>query len=152
MLIFYGIYLLLTGRQEREKEETENRLSQTTTPSPRQNVLFGDLDLSFEQIPNPSGRYQVTFGNIRVNADRLNLQPGQNDLHLSVTFGSIRVRTLRDHPIKISAGVSFGDVKVYGNVNGGFSRQYTYESPSYASAETRLYIICEVTFGDVKVL
>jgi lia operon protein LiaF len=152
LLIFYGAYLLLNARQEPEKSKPLNRHSQPAAMPTRQSVLFGDLDLSFEHLPTPSGRHHVTFGNIRVDADRLNLQPGQNDVHLSVAFGDIRVRTLRELPVKISAGVSFGDVKIYGHANGGFSRQHSYESPSYASAETRLYLICEVTFGVIKVL
>ncbi len=151
LLILYGVHLYYSGRTRAPKRPV-SQTSSPSTPGVHQNLHFQDLDLSFEQTPAPIGRFHVLCGQIRVNADRLCLPGGEHSVHLSAMPGSIRIRTLREIPVKVDASAICGQITIYGKTVKGLHRHCVYESAGFATADTRLYIFCDVAFGKIKVL
>lgn len=150
-LILYGLHLFYSGRTRAPKRPLD-QTKEKTTPLARHNINFQDLDISFEQAPAPLDRYHVLCGQIRVNADRLSLPSGEHTVQLSAMPGSIRIRTLRELPVKIEAKVICGQITIFGKTVRGLHRHAVYESAAFAQAETRLYIFCDVALGKIKVL
>lgn len=153
LLIAVGFYLLYTGRRESGRNRApEYESAAPINPKVQQDVILGDIDLNFEKFLPVSSSYRVTMGGIRVDADRLTLSAAEHTVHLHVVIGDIRVRTLRELPIRVQAHVSLGDIKIYGRKDSGFNRDTVYESPSYAAAAQKVTLICSTTMGDIKIL
>jgi len=114
-------------------------------------VTFGDYKVAVDSQNFKGGRLRTTFGELHVDLTKAKLDKGQNLLNLDVTFGEIVVSLPKDCPVRISASVVAGDIKLPSKKWDGINKRAIWQSESYDSAEAKLDITCNIVFGEIKV-
>jgi len=156
LLIIWGLWLVLHRREAPPPDETSRSIgSEFKSPESsgeiHEHVTFGDLRLNLENRRQLSGEASAVLGSIKLYASSVEMTGGEHLLRLNVTVGDIRVDLPSDLPVKVTAQVSLGDLRVFEKRESGFGRDMVYQTPDYASAAAKLHLVCSVGVGDIKV-
>jgi lia operon protein LiaF len=127
-----------------------------TFSDPAENIIraentFGDLAVTLDQRDFKGGQLRTVFGKLTVDGVKLAIAPGSHILRLEVTFGEITVWLPKDLPVRIVADNVAGDLLIFNQKWGGLSKHITWQSDSYESSDSKLEIVCSITFGDIKI-
>ena len=154
LLIAIGAYIIYKSAN-RSKEARSVSFGDHTMSSSDEYVnasnTFGDLNIKVDASSFKGGQLRTTFGELHVDLSNVSLNAGQNVLNLNVTFGEIAVSLPKDLPIRIVANNVGGDIRLFDQKWEGLNKRASWQSESYADAETKLDIICNIVFGDIKV-
>jgi len=154
LIVLFGIYLIVKSSGHRERPQNwdfADRHVISDSEHVIQSNTFGDIKVAIESKNFQSGEIRTTFGDVKVDATKLEIPEGERKLILCATFGDIKVDTPKSLPIKVTANLLAGDMNVFDQKRGGFNQHMKYQSDGYEMANAKLYIICSLTFGDVKV-
>ena len=153
-IVLLGIYIIVKStdrREQRRNWDFGDRHITTDSEQIIQSNTFGDIKVAIESKNFQSGEIRTTFGDVKVDATKLEIPEGERKLILSATFGDIKVDTPKNLPIKVTANLLAGDMKIFDQMRDGFNQRMTFQSENYEMASARLHIICSLTFGDIKV-
>ena len=114
-------------------------------------ITFGDYTAILTSQSFKGGRLTTTFGEMAVDLAKVQLDEGQNILNLNVTFGETNVRLPKDLPVRVTASVVAGDIKIADQKWDGLNKRATWQSDNYDSATAKLDISCHIVFGEIKV-
>ena len=156
VLIIVGLYLVFKkDTVSKGGEGWDSSFGDKRYTSSEENVIesntFGDLNVVLDSKDFQSGTIRTTFGDAKVDATQIGLSGDEKKLFVNTVFGDVKVSAPKDVAIKVSASNLAGDIKIFDEKRDGFNQRYTYESPEYSTADKKLYIVCSVTFGDIKV-
>jgi lia operon protein LiaF len=145
IFLVYKSFLRLPSRSEKVtfSNSTENYIQAEN--------MFGDLAVTLDQHDFKGGHLRTVFGKLSVDGVKLSLPPGAHILHLEVTFGEIMVWLPKDLPVRIVANNTAGDVHIFNQKWGGLSKNIVWQSDAYDSSDSKLEIVCSITFGDIKI-
>ena len=154
-LLLIGVGALIIYKSSKKGADTVHTVVGDRSESSRDDYVtssntFGDLKLSLDSQSFKGGKLQVTFGELHVNLAKIQLDEGQNVLHLNVTFGEIAVTLPADMPVRITASNVGGDIKLFDQKWDGLNRRASWQSSSYDSSDRKLDIVCNIVFGDIK--
>jgi lia operon protein LiaF len=155
LLIIWGGWLILRRREAPVEETSHSIGAGFKSPDPtgdiHEHVTLGDVRLNLENRRQLSGEASAVLGSIKLYASSVEMTAGEHLLRLNVTVGDIRVDLPSDLPVKVTAQVSLGDLRVFEKRESGFGRQLVYQTPDYQSAAAKLHLVCSVGLGDIKV-
>ncbi len=140
ILIALGIWLLLKRRHVIWDEKVEIKQGK------KYSKAFGDLKIDAGGMDPHGMDVEMGFGDLEVNLVRASLSEGENQVHLALGFGDIRVWM----KVKLSASCGAGDIDLLGKTADGFGKTLEHVDEGYESAERKLNIFAKVGFGDVK--
>jgi predicted membrane protein len=133
LFIYIGLRILFGGAWFSGKDNnyvfTEAKIN-TVTPDDRElKIIFaqGDVDLT---------GYKA--------------HPGDNNLEISVVFGSSKITLPEKLPVSIESDVVFGSAKLPGGRSAAFGSTQ-FKSPGYEDKTDRLHIKLNVVFGSADV-
>lgn len=156
LLVMWGIWMVYRGMSEPKKvqdftEQEEKIVTPDFIGQIKQSITFGDVLLKLEGSSFHGGEASAVFGSIKVYATNLLLSPEEHKLFLVTTLGNIRVDLPPDLPVKVTAQVSLGDIKVFEKRQSGFGQQLSFQTPNYEGAVSKLHLDCKVGLGDIKI-
>jgi lia operon protein LiaF len=154
ILILVGVYFILKSRSSDEKKENgpfgDKQYSSSANDIAESNT-FGDIKISLDCDNFLGGYARTTFGDLKIDAEKLKIRDGEKRLNANTVFGDIKISIPKDMAIKVSASNLAGDINIFDQKRDGFNQKVSYEQPGYESAAQKLFIVCSVTFGDIKV-
>jgi predicted membrane protein len=145
VLMVYKSFLRLPDRPEKVT------ISNSADDFVQAENTFGDLAITLDQHNFKGGHLRTVFGKLSVDGVKLSMSPGAHILHLEVTFGEIMVWLPKDLPVRIVANNVAGDIHIFNQKWGGLSKHIAWQSDSYDSSDSKLEIVCSITFGDIKI-
>ena len=155
VLIIIGAYIILKNRSKNYNTGESGPFGDKKYSSADDNVgeanTFGDLKISLDSSDFQGGNVRTTFGDLKIDAANLKIKEGEKRLNANTVFGDIKISAPKDIAIKVSASNLAGDMNIFDQKRDGFSQKLVYEQPGYNEAPQKLYIVCSVTFGDIKV-
>ena len=154
LLIGIGVLIILNSKKNSiswNGDQFGDRSEYITDDYVDASHMFGDLKVSLENDKFKGGKLQTTFGELHVNLAKIQLDDGHNILHLNVTFGEIVVSVSPELPVRITAIVVAGDIKLFEQKWDGLNKKAVWSSESYESADSKIDIVCNLVFGDIKV-
>ncbi len=114
-------------------------------------VTFGEYNVVIDSQSFKGGRLTTTFGEMNVDLTRVKLAEGLNILNLNSTFGELNVSLPKDMPVRVTASVVAGDIKITNQKWDGLNKRAVWQSDSYDSASAKLDISSQIVFGEIKV-
>jgi len=152
LIILLGIYLLF----EREHFHFGHNIAGDKNISSEDSIIeysnvFGDMKIDIDSPNFEKGKINNTFGDILLGLEKINITSGEKILDVHGVFGGIKISLKRDFPVYIRANVVAGDIVIIDQKVDGFSKELTYKSDTYDSADKKLKIYISHTFGDIKV-
>jgi lia operon protein LiaF len=152
LLILFGLYLVFKKKSDREPgEDFGDKTFDSDSSRVIRSNIFGDIRVNLSSRDFEGGHIRTTFGDVKVDASSLQIRSGERTLGLATTFGDIKIHVPRELPVKVTASNLAGDIAIFDRRWDGFNKQTSYQSESYEKAKSKLFIVCNLTFGDIKV-
>lgn len=154
VLILVGVYVILKNSSKSSDEESESfgdKKYASSKDDVAESNTFGDLKITLDSANFQGGYARTTFGDLKIDAEQLKIPEGEKRLNANTVFGDIKISVPKDLAVKVSASNLAGDINIFGQKADGLSQKMGYETPGYTAATEKLFIVCAVTFGDIKV-
>lgn len=156
LLIVVGGIIIYNSYRKKDKTSGEHatfadRSEEFNDDFVNNSITFGEYSVTLNSQKFKGGRLTTTFGEMNVDLARIKLDEGHNVLNLSVTFGETNVSLPKDLPVRVTASVVAGDIKIANQKWDGLNRRAVWQSESYDSANAKLDISCQIVFGEIKV-
>lgn len=117
-----------------------------------QTSVFGSVRRQIQSRQFRGGNCSVVFGDIRLDLTDAALSTGEQVLHLTSTFGSIRLTIPETMEYSVRANLVAGSISIKGERRGGLFQTVSVRSDRFITAEQRLVIEASSTFGDIRIL
>lgn len=92
------------------------------------------------------------IGDVKIDLSRAFIHEGETILVINGWIGDIDVFVPYDLEIALSAHVYIGDIKAFGNEDGGINRSVSLETSGFREAKKRVRMIIHLIVGDVDVM
>ncbi|MFD1674471.1 cell wall-active antibiotics response protein LiaF [Alicyclobacillus fodiniaquatilis] len=114
--------------------------------------VIGDLSLGKSTWVLHDMNLWNGIGDVRINLATAHIEDGSYQIEISGWIGDVRVLVPEDLPVSVEAGVSLGDVVVFGDRNSGTGRFIQVQDANFATASRRCRIFIDLRIGDVEVV
>lgn len=153
LLILLGLYIIINSFRRTTLNESSIMPDQTKNGEKIiHSNTFGDIKMAIDDSDFQGGQIRTVFGTIKVDAGKIAISKGERKLILGATFGDIKLNLPRNLPVKVSARIIIGDVEVFDREQDGFNQSLTYQTDNFDTADARLHVICNLVFGDIRVM
>ncbi|GEL07162.1 cell wall-active antibiotics response protein LiaF [Salisediminibacterium halotolerans] len=118
----------------------------------KQHTMFGDIKIGKNPWEPDGFDVHIGMGDVKIDFAKALLYEGDNEIKIGAWIGDIKLTIPDDIPVKINAEIGLGDMKIFGDKQGGVSRNTEYKSPNFDTADRRLVLSCKLGMGDIKIL
>lgn len=142
-----------SGEEEpKEQPRADHSQSTYTGQKVKYSNMFGDLNITCENIDMRNVEVSGFLGDIEVLLRQAKLGPGLSRMVISGFIGDIRIMVPVGMAVFASASGFIGDLDLFGRKSSGFGNSLDGQTASYNSAEAKLYIAINTFIGDVRVV
>ncbi len=113
--------------------------------------FIGDLHINCADLSLQHVEISMAIGDVEVLLAGGKLHPGLNRMIVSTFIGDVRIFIPKDMPYFVRCSSFLGDILVKDKKEEGFGNTIESQSPTYETADAKLYLVVSHFIGDIKV-
>lgn len=114
--------------------------------------LIGDIRIGDEEWELRDMQTELWMGEMRLDLRRARIPPGETNLGVRAGIGKVTILLPADLPVSAQGEVGVGSLSLLGQKAEGFSRQLSFTSADYATAEKKVKVKLSLRFGEASIV
>lgn len=153
LLIYFGAGMIFRNKKMKVSFKTDFPLEEKESSSLRRirGLSIGDVDFKKQNwAVEPMDLYN-TIGDYFIDFSKGFIPDKETPVKVRGLIGEVRMIIPEDVPVKISAAVSVGEVKVFDYAPENIRHNITYKAENYDEAARKLNITVELKVGSIRI-
>jgi lia operon protein LiaF len=153
ILIYFGVSMIFRKNKMRVSFKTDFPLGDGVTSSVKKirGISVGDVDFKKQNwAVEPLNLYNM-IGDYFIDFSKGFIPDKETPVKVRGLIGEVRMIIPEDVPVKISAAVSVGEVKVFDYAPENIRHNITYKTENYDEAVRKLNITVELKVGSIRI-
>ncbi|MGD0338906.1 MAG: cell wall-active antibiotics response protein LiaF [Bacteroidota bacterium] len=140
-----------TGTGGSEAHTSSHSFSSNISDRISEENTFGEVNLILTSKNFQGGSISTVFGEVEIDANSIELAPGEQLLRVHTVFGDTRISLPKGIGLRVTAHTSFGSLRVMNDYKDGIFQEMEFKTDGYETAEKKLRLIVSQVFGALRV-